>query len=121
MSPHRFDPIIVGLATGGWWTQLSPVKKAAASLFVVLMVGIAIGSTVNQLLVERTGALVRLDRVERLAVRDSARVDSLAFLHRGDAEVARRLSALEAVVWRVDDRTQRIACLLSGNRGSACI
>jgi hypothetical protein len=121
MSPHRFDFLIVGLATGTWWAQLSPVKRALAALSVVLLVGFSAGSMVSQLLIERTGALARLDRVERIAVRDSTRIDVVEAWQAKNEELARRVQAIEATLIRVDDRTQRIACLLAGNQGPACL
>lgn len=121
MSPHRMDIILIGMVAGSWWSHLSPVKKAIAALTVVLMVGFVIGTSVNQLMMERSGVLVQLERVQRVAVRDSIRIDTLERQAVETAQLTDRVEKMEDVLWRVDDRTQRIVCLLSGNRGPACL
>lgn len=130
MSPHKHEFFLLfGTITMGWWAGMSQFQKTAWAAAAFVIVGIAIGSTGSQMLIERTGALARLDRVERIAVRDSARVEKLLEDQQMlDAEFELRLSVMEAQqadvldkLDRIDDRTLRMQCLLQGNRGPACL
>lgn len=129
MSPHRHETLLlIGMVGTSWWGQLSPIKKALAAMATVAVIAFAAGSMVAQLMVERTGGLARLqeveqrlDRTERLAVRDSARLDDVEARREQVDALAARVARIESTLDNVDDRTQRIVCLLSGNRGASCL
>lgn len=130
MSQGKHEVMVfLGTLATGWWSQLDPAKKALAALGIVAIVAFSIGAAANQLILERGNVMVRLDRVERIAVRDSTRVEALAAAQAElDAETEERVGALESrlsdielTLDRVDERTQRIVCMLSGNRGPSCL
>jgi len=122
MDLHRHDfLILVGLVAGGWWHQLSPIKQALAAMAVVAVVAFSAGTLMSQLVIERGGALAKLERVERVSTRDSIRVDSLASLHLGDREIMDRLGDLEQVMGLVDRRTERILCVIRGRPAAECL
>lgn len=123
MSPHRFsDIVIVGVIAGGWWEQLGPVKKTLGVIVTLLIIGFTAGTLVTTTMMEQRGVPARLARVERVAIRDSIRVEELAMKQlRLDTDFEVRLRTLEHTLERVDDRTKRIACLLAGGSGPACL
>lgn len=107
---------------------MSPIKKALSSLAVVAVVAFSAGSMVSQLVVERTGVLKRMDeveqqadRAERIAVRDSARMDALEIRQEQIDELIDQVDELDDLVRENVDRTRRIQCILSGGRGPTCI
>lgn len=126
MSPHKHEfLVVVGTLASGWWTHLTDLQKALAAMAVIAVVAFSAGGLVSQAMMDRTGALRRLtvveqraDRAERIAVRDSTRIDALEVRQR---EAMGAISRMEGVLSRLDDRTIRMTCMLSGRPANQCL
>lgn len=117
MSPEKHSFLmVVGLVTGGWWQHLSPVKQALAAIAVAAVVAFSAGGWFALTFSEQRGMPARITAVEKRSIRDSIRVDAMV----ADS-LADRVESIENVLWRIDDRTKRIACFLAGNSGPACL
>lgn len=117
--PYKHDYsllAVLGVVASDWWSHLGPVKKALATIAAVFVVAFSAGGWVALTMSEQRGVPARLSAVEKRSIRDSVRVDAMV----ADS-LAARVESIEAVLWRIDDRTQRIACLLAGNSGPACL
>lgn len=122
MQGHEHNTVAaVGLVIGGWVERLGDTGRALVVVLGLVGGAFTAGVTVHRVFRDAGDPSYVAQQADRRSARDSVRVDVLFRLHEKDGETARRMQSIEDVLWRVDDRTKRMQCLLAGGSGPSCL